>query len=297
MIPSKKRIVTLKATSALVLIATMLPGCRTAAKASRIPANLGKLSVTLIGVETPSQEANSQYPRAYELTGCVERTNGTLEADGTVSFQAEKFSRDQTCELKIRALYSSPDLKYITEPGVLYWGRNIRVVESMTGQLIARANMQPVFERMIARQPGRTFTIQVPVIYKPAENDAPVTASLDCTPRMANVAQYPDANTANQTFEFVAEVRTDTKFACKYLWVSAGGIGQKYQGTLAAVSFEGYPDAVVKLDPVELREVPRSGNIQGALPGGGGAVDVTTSPGACAADEVFNTLTRMCEKN
>lgn len=285
-----------KATAALAAAASFLPSCRTAAKASRIAPSLGKLSVTLIGVETPSQEANSQFPRSYELTGCVEKTNGLLETDGTVSFQAEKFPRDQACELRIRALYNATDLKYVTEPGVLYWGRNIRISESLTGQLVARARMQPVFERILARQPGKTFNIQVPVIHTPAINDAPVTASLDCTPRIANVARYPEAGGANQTFEFLVEARTDIKFTCKYLWVSAGGIGQKYQGTLAARSFEGYPEAVVKLDPVELREVPRPGNIEGTTPGGG-AVDVTTSPGACAADEVFNTLTRMCEKN
>jgi hypothetical protein len=278
----------------------LFAGCRTPTKANRIAATLGKLNVTLIGVEAFTSEprnSNEIPARTYELSGCTETVNGSLEQDGTVTFQAGKFDRSQPCELKIRALYNASDIRFVAEPGVIYWSRNVRISDTLTGQMVARANMQPVFERIVPRQPGKAFVIQVPVIYSPAVNDEPVTASLDCTPRIANVARYPDGGGPNKIFEFVTEVRTDTKFTCKYLWVSAGGIGQKYEGKLSGTPFEGFPDATIKLEPVELREVPRQPELNRSLPPGTGSIDVTTSPGACAADEVFNTLSRMCEKN
>ncbi len=282
---------TARAAISLALIGSAFNACRTPSQASRIRPETAKLSVTLIGMEIPSAESNAQSPVAYELSGCSETTNGSPQPDGKVLFMSEKFLRDQPCDLKVRALYSSAETRFIGEPGALYWAKSVKISEDKTGQLVATANLQPMFERLIPRQPGKTFTIQVPVIFSPAANDAPISASLDCNPRIANVAEYSDTSGApNKSFTFVAETRADTKYSCKSLWVSAGGIGQKYQGRVTEVTFEGFSDATVKLTPIELIAVPRSDS------GGGGDINVTTSPGSCATGEVFNTVTRMCEK-
>ena len=187
-------------------------------------------------------------------------------------------------------------MRFIGEPGTLYWAKSVKIGEDRTGQYVATANLQPMFERIIPRQPGRTFTLQIPVIFAPAPNDAPISASLDCNPRIANVAEYSDASGApNKTFTFVAEARADTKYSCKFLWVSAGGIGQKYQGRVTEQTFDGFADAQVKLNPVELIMVPRNDAGSGS-DAAIGDVNVTTSPGSCASGEVFNIVTRLCEK-
>jgi len=283
---------------ALLLTAT-LAACRTPRRAGRIRLDAAKLVVSPIGLEATAAESNSQFPVAYQLSGCAETTNGTPQADGKILFQSDKFFRDQLCDLKVRALYQSADLRFVGEPGTLYWAKAFKIGEDARGQLIASANLQPLFERMIPRQPGKTFTLQVPVIFTPAANDAPVTASLDCNPRVANVAEYADpAGASNKSFTFTIEARGDTRYACKYLWISAGGIGQKYQGRVVESSFDGFPDANVKLSAIEIVPVPRLESGPGGNNGGGnsGDVDVVTSPGSCASDEVFNTVTRMCEK-
>ena len=281
---------------ATVIVGIAFAGCRTPRRADQVAGDNAKLFVSLIGMETTSAESNAQSPVAYELSGCTETTIGSLQTDGTVLFKSGKFLRSQICDLKVRALYSSADTRYIGEPGTLYWARSVKIGEDKIGQFVATANLQPMFERVIPRQPGRTFTIQIPVIFTPAPNDAPISASLDCNPRIANVAEYSDASGAsNKSFTFVAEARADTKYACKFLWVSAGGIGQKYQGRVTEQNFDGFADAQVKLNPVELILVPRneSGNGSEAA---GGDVNVTTSPGSCASGEVFNIVTRLCEK-
>ena len=282
---------------ATLVVGSAFTGCRTPRRADQVTGDTAKLFVSLIGMETTSAESNAQSPVAFELSGCTETTVGSLQADGTVLFKSGKFIRSQICDLKVRALYSSADTRYIGEPGTLYWAKSVKIGEDKTGQFIATANLQPMFERLIPRQPGRTFTIQIPVIFTPAPNDAPISASLDCNPRIANVAEYSDASgAANKTFTFVAEARADTKYTCKFLWVSAGGIGQKYQGRVTEQTFDGYADAQVKLNPVELILVPRNESGLGS-DAAGGDVNVTTSPGSCANGEVFNIVTRLCEKS
>ncbi len=281
-----------------ILLGATVSSCKTPRRAGRIRLDSAKLYVSPIGLEATAAESNSQFPVAYQLSGCTETTNGTLQSDGKILFQSDKFFRDQLCDLKVRALYQSADLRFVGEPGTLYWAKAIKIGEDTRGQLFASANLQPLFERVIPRQPGKTFSLQVPVIFTPAANDAPVTASLDCNPRIANVAEYADpAGSPNKSFTFTVEARGDIKYSCKYLWISAGGIGQKYQGRVVESSFDGFPDANVKLAAVEVIPVPRieSGN-SGNNGGYGGDVDVVTSPGSCASGEVFNTVTRMCEK-
>lgn len=280
----------------LALAGAVTSSCRTPRRAGRIRLDSAKLVVSLIGMESTAAESNAQYPVAYQLSGCSETTNGTTQPDGKILFQSDKFFRDQLCELKVRALYESAEVRFVGEPGTLYWAKAFRIGEDARGQLVASANLQPLFERLIPRQPGRTFSLQVPVIFTPSPNDAPVTASLDCNPRIANVAEYSDpAGAPNKSFTFTVEARGDTKYACKNLWISAGGIGQKYQGRIVEGSFDGFPDANVKLSAVEIIPVPRveGPNSQGS---NSGDVDVTTSPGSCGAGEIFNTVTRTCEK-
>ena len=279
--------------SAAVILAaaTTLSTCRTPRRAGRVQMDSAKLVVAVIGLETTATESNAQAPIAFQLSGCTETTTGNVQPDGTILFKSDKFFRDQFCDLKVRALYDSADVRFIGEPGTLYWAKAIKISENNSGQLVSKANLQPMFERIIPRQPGRTFTLQIPVIFSPAPNDAPITASLDCNPRIANVAEYADTNgKPNLSFTFVAESRTDTKFSCKYLWVSAGGIGQKYQGKISEPTLDGFADAAIKLNPVELIAVPLADSATGA------DINVTTSPGSCASGEVFNTMTRMCEK-
>lgn len=268
-----------------------IASCRTPRRAGRVRMDSAKLMVSPIGFEATAAESNSQYPVAYQLAGCSETTNGTVQPDGKILFQSDKFFKDQLCEMKVRALYDSVEVRFVGEPGTLYWAKAFRIGEDATGQMIATANLQPLFERVIPRQPGKTFTLEVPVIFTPSANDAPLTASLDCNPRIANVAEYADqAGTPNKSFTFLVEARSDTKYACKYLWVSAGGVGQKYQGRIVESTFDGFPDAKVKLSAVEVIAVPR------VETPGGGDVDVVASPGSCAAGEVFNTVTRVCER-
>jgi len=289
--PSHRRI--LRTSIACALVVASVAGCRTGKRGVRVGSESASVRVNMIGID-PSFDKDASL--VFELTGCTATTTGKRDGEtSVVTFTGTGIKRQAICQIKVRTIEANPPgITFTAEPSLVYWARELLVVEDTIGQLVGTARLQPVFQRNVPREPGKSFAVVAPVTFTPQAGEKMINATLDCAPQLPNVGVWKPGTTGNGMFEFVAEIGAEKNYQCARIWVSADGVGQKYRGVYsAAAKFEAAADLRFELPPValELQQPPPS-----VPPREDTGVAVSTKPGSCAADEIYNIATRKCEK-
>jgi hypothetical protein len=266
-------------------------GCRSGRKASKVGDEPIKMQVELFGL---NQEDQNQKDWIYEISGCVNAVNGTLSEENVVTFASTDFRLGQSCQVRIKTSPGSEaGIQFLPgEENVLYWAREVAIGTDVKGGFRARAALQKLFTRKPLATAG-SFALRFDTEFDRDENGTLITATLNCDPGIGNVGTYVAQDKRKGWFKFDVAINQDTNYACKTLWVSVGGVGNKYRVDIpqAAGVFTGKVGASVKvetplkLDYLEPPPVPNGDNV---------AIEVESVESCTDSGKVFDTTTKTC---
>jgi len=240
----------------LMTVTSAISSCRSARRGVRVGSEAAQLEVTLVGIA--AQDAGKTN-WIYELSGCLPPINGELGPSNTVMFAAIGLKAGlENCQVRIKSTQPSPSIKFIegSEPNVLYWSRSMIISQNAAGKLIADASLQKLFENIVPNDARKTFTLSIPVSFSNPENESPVTATLKCTPEIANIGTFTRIDATKGNIDFVLPIEADIPYACSELFINVAGKPMKYKGEFVgdAGKFTGSAEKQVKLQGIDVIE-------------------------------------------
>jgi hypothetical protein len=277
----------------LMTVTSAISSCRSARRGVRVGAEAAQMEVTMVGIATEDAGKTSWI---YELSGCLPPINGQLGANNTVSFTAIGLKAGlENCQMRIKSTQPSSAIKFVegSEPNVLYWSRNMIISQNAAGKLIADASLQKLFENIIPSDARKTFGLSIPIAFSKAETEAVVTATLKCTPEIANIGRFTRIDATRGTVDFTLPIEVDIAYTCSELYINAGGVPLKYKGEFVgdAGKFTGSADKPVKLQSINViaqNQVPTKPD--------GDKVKVGTTAAECNSDgKEFDVATGICK--
>jgi hypothetical protein len=235
-------------------VTTAISSCRSERRGVRVGSEAAQLEVSLIGL-APEDAGKTNW--IYELSGCLPPMNGELGKTNTVSFTAIGLKAGlENCQMRIKSTQPSPSIKFIegSEPNVLYWSRSMIISQNAAGKLIADASLQKLFENVIPADARKTFALSIPVSFAKPENESVITATLKCSPEIANIGRFNRVDATTGTIDFVLPIEVDIVYACSELYINVNGIALKYKGEFVgdAGKFTGSADKSVKLQSLNV---------------------------------------------
>jgi hypothetical protein len=284
----------------VVVVATTLvgEGCRSPRRGVRVGATAAELKVTMEGL-APEDTGKSAW--IYELSGCLPELNGTLSGDepNVVSFKAPGIKRDlKGCQLRVKVAEAPSDVRYVagSEPGVLYWARDLNIKNDAAGALVAAAPLQKMFDRITGDTRG-SFTLKVKVKFPAARDKGAVTGSLQCEPAVVGVGSYEGGDEEGE-LRFLIGADAAQAFSCPDLYLNVDGRLQAYRGELGdSAKFTATPGAEASVGPVSLTK-QEPGNVTPVKPepdpGAGPGTQPPPSSGGSESIQVNTTATDKC---
>ncbi len=280
----------------LMTITTAISSCRSARRGVRVGSEAAQLEVSLVGM---AAEDAGKTNWIYELSGCLPPMNGELSPTNTVMFTAIGLKAGlENCQMRVKSTQPSPSIKFIegSEPNVLYWSRSMIISQNAAGKLIADASLQKLFENIVPADARKTFTLSIPVSFSKAENESVITATLKCSPDIANIGTFTRVDATKGNIDFKLPIEADIAYSCSELFIHVSGDPLKYKGEFVgdAGKFTGSADKSVKLQSLNVI-------LQGQEPiKPDPAVEKvkvgTTNAGECNKEgKVFNVATGECK--
>jgi hypothetical protein len=277
----------------LMTVTSAISSCRSARRGVRVGSEAAQMEVTMVGIAT---EDAGKTNWIYELSGCLPPINGQLGANNTVSFTAIGLKAGlENCQMRIKSTQPSPAIKFVegSEPNVLYWSRNMIISQNAAGKLIADASLQKLFENIIPSDARKTFGLSIPIAFSKAETESVVTATLKCTPEIANIGRFTRIDPTKGTIDFTLPIEADIAYTCSELYINAGGVPLKYKGEFVgdAGKFTGSADKLVKLQSINV--IAQS---QEPVKPDTDKVKVGTTAAECNSDgKEFDVATGICK--
>jgi hypothetical protein len=283
---------TLVALALVAVIGAGASGCRKGRRGLRVGADAPTLKVSLLNLEA-ADEGKPEY--IYELSGCVDTVTGKLDPDhaDVVRFTALGLKPGLTgCQIKIKSLAPAAGITFATdsEPGTLYWARDLLLARDVEASLTAVAPLQKLYT--VGVPALHAFSLKVPVRFPAPETGKVVTAWLDCDPGVSAVAALVRKSDLEAEFNFKIDVQIATDIACRTVQVFADG-ALSYVGAFDGDhgKFTATAQTAQTLAPVTLTVVP-----VGTQPGTDGGVAVETKADNCNQDgKVFDIGTGECK--
>ena len=277
-----------------VALGTMILGmgisCRTPRRSVPTDGLPAKFTVTLTGLDEADQGKNEWI---YELSGCINTLNGSLESSNQVIFTAIGLKRGlDDCEVRVRVASPAPTYTFASpESGVLYLAKDVAISQDPDGGLAASAELQKLYGINISSD--TRFLLKVPVVFPAEESSKPITGLMDsCQPNFTASSTFEKGSGRSGTLIFTASVPTEVAIECKSLRIDVAGIAQKY-GSLPTDSFK------FKAKPGSTSELP-SVTVAAASKGAGSGkgVSVKTTPATKQCDttkEIYDTTSHTCK--
>jgi hypothetical protein len=227
---------------------------------------------------------------------CPSQITGTLGDGNAVSFTAPGLKKGLPgCQFRIKTVEGAfpPGVKPLadTEPGTLYWAKDLLISQNASGALEATAALQKLFVVEPSPDARHGFTLTVPVKFAVPETRPAITASLNCKPGTGAIGVLPADPAAATEFTFYIAIDRAVPFQCTDLSVAVDGHNNVYTGVFSGTSgeFTAEPDKALRLaDTIALK-------LMGDAPTDDDGVHVNVDPADCTADgKIYDRLTKKC---
>jgi hypothetical protein len=266
-----------------------LSGCRTPRRAVRVGAETSTLKVAMTNLASTDTNRSDFI---YEISGCISPLNGNLSAPTEASFTAVGLKLGLAgCQLKVKSLAAIPGVAFAanSEPGVLYWTRELSLSQDASGALSAVADLQKLYT--VTSTSSALFTLAVPVTFSEPEKGQVVTAGIKCSPEILTTGLFERTSDTAGTFTFKTELAAEAAYVCTELSARIdGAVEARHTGTFAADTgtFTAKPGETFQTGPLALTKVAVTPPSTG--------VDVSTKGENCNEDgKVYDPETRTCE--
>jgi hypothetical protein len=263
-----------------------------AVKGSPDGTRIKKVIITLENIDAKDLDRPNNI---YELSGCIDPTQGTLDREKSqLSVSNSKLKLTTACNLSISNPTPEPTMAF--EDGaknILYKAQGFEIYQTPEGQLIANARLQKTYRYEISVD--QKFTWVVPVTFPNPEPGKIITGLLqECTPSFAASSAFKRKNDSEGDLEFYASIPSPSDIKCNILWIGVDGVAEKYYFKPdGGFKFNAKPKETSKDAPITVVINPFPQSDPTAI-----FIETSAVPDDKRCDfakQIFNTSTGQCE--
>ena len=265
-----------------VVLASASTSCRAPRRAVRVGGDAATLKVFMTGL---SEGETNRADWIYELSGCIAPLTGTLTSPSIAAFSAVGLKSGLAgCQLRIKTTETSPGVKFIGEPSVLFFVKDMTTTQDIDGSLKSDAALTRL--HVPSGTSAALFYLRVPAKFAAAEAGPLLVGRIACSPSITSPGAFERSAEDAGEFIFQTELAAPSAYVCTSLEVSDGAVTPLHAGSFAGDSgkFTAKPGETYKTDVMSLAKTVSTG------------VDVTTIGAECNVDgKIYNPETRKCE--